>query len=349
MSANTSIQWTDRSWNPIRGCSRVSPGCDNCYAMKQAHRFAGPGQPYEGLTVLRPKTAKRPGVDWSGRTLFVPAALKEPLRWRKPQRIFVNSMSDLFHESLSNEQIAAVFGVMAACPRHTFQVLTKRPIRAREWFRWVVAQCAEHQGCERDTLHHGLIQHLNDERPEWRGPRWQPAFFDQYDVHTAAPGSPGAKWPLPNVWLGVSVEDRAAKVRIDELRDTPAASRFLSCEPLIEDLGTLDLRGVDWVIVGGESGAGARPCALEWIESIVSQARESGAAPFVKQLGAFVVSEHRSFIHADLTLGTDEEAKVEGFGSRWLWRAGLTDRKGGDMSEWPQNLAVREFPRSETA
>jgi protein gp37 len=129
MAANSLIEWTDRTWNVVRGCSRVSPGCDNCYAMGQAHRFAGPGKPFDGLTRY---TAKR-GVDWAGFARFVPEKLAEPLSWRKPQRIFVNSMSDLFHESLSNEEIAAVFGVMAACPQHTFQILTKRPKRMREW------------------------------------------------------------------------------------------------------------------------------------------------------------------------------------------------------------------------
>ncbi len=130
MSAETKIEWTDKTWNPVRGCSRVSPGCDHCYAMRVAHRFSDEIRtkagvkpaPYRGLTVLRSSTAKRPGVDWSGVVRFVPEMLGEPLRWRKPQRVFVNSMSDLFHESLSNEEIAAVFGVMAACPQHTFQV-----------------------------------------------------------------------------------------------------------------------------------------------------------------------------------------------------------------------------------
>lgn len=132
MSANTTIEWATKSWNPVRGCSRVSPGCDNCYAMKFAHRFSGAGKPYDGLTVLRPKTAKRPGVDWSGVARFIPEALDEPLRWRKPERIFVNSMSDLFHHTVSDEQIAAVFGVMAATQHHQHLVLTKRPGRAAE-------------------------------------------------------------------------------------------------------------------------------------------------------------------------------------------------------------------------
>lgn len=316
MSAKTTISWTDRTWNPVRGCSRVSPGCDSCYAMRQAHRFAGPGQPYEGLTVLRPNSAKRPGVDWSGRVRLVPEALSEPLSWRKPQRIFVNSMSDLFHEQLPNEQILRVFATMALCQHHTFQVLTKRAARARRWFDDV------------DLFRIGEQMRALDLPANGR------SYPRTCDV-----------WPLPNVWLGASIEDRAAKYRIDELRELPAVVRFLSCEPLLEDLGELDLRGISWVIVGGESGPGARPCALEWIERIVEQCRAARVAVFVKQIGAFVVSEQRAYLRSDdLELGTDEEAKAAGFNSRWLWRAGLSDRKGGDIAEFPDELQVREFP-----
>lgn len=349
MSTRTTISWTDATWNPIRGCSRVSPGCDNCYAMRQAHRFAGHAQPYDGLTVLRPKDSKRPGVDWSGRVRFIADALEEPLTWRAPQRIFVNSMSDLFHPQVTAEQVAEVFGVMAVAAKkfggdykpgvgwrnergpHTFQVLTKRPARARELlpsgrFRQLVARAAYRWAMDRVDA--GWLQQCISGVREWGNN----CTLDKM-------------WPLPNVWLGVSVEDRAAKYRIDELRDLPAAVRFLSCEPLLEDLGELDLRGIDWVIVGGESGNGARPCALEWIERIIEQCRAAGVAVFVKQLGAFVVSEQRAYLRPDLTLGTDEEAKAElGVGSRWLWRAGLTDRKGADVEQFPEYLGVREFP-----
>lgn len=312
MSTNTEIQWTDATWNPVRGCSRVSPGCDNCYAMKQAHRFAGPGKPYDGLTVLRPKNAKRPGVDWSGRVRLVPKALSEPAGWKTPQNIFVNSMSDLFHEGLKDTARDEVFHWMGVCDDlgrgHTFQILTKRPLSAARYFKTGSAYKA------------------------WNGPRMGPN-----------------AWPARNVHLGVSVEDRAAKVRIDELRDIPAILRFLSIEPLLEDLGEIDLRGIGWVIVGGESGPGARPCALEWIERIVEQCRAANVPVFVKQLGARVVSEQRAYLRPDLSLGTDEEAKAElGVGSRWLWQAGLAHKKGGDMSEWPEALQVREFPEART-
>ena len=127
--SDSKIQWTDKTWNPVRGCSRISSGCDNCYATGQAHRFSGTGMPYDGLTVIR-----NGKVDWKGEARFIPEKLAEPLKWKKPCRVFVNSMSDLFHDSITDEQIAAVFGVMAACPQHTFQILTKRPKRMLAWF-----------------------------------------------------------------------------------------------------------------------------------------------------------------------------------------------------------------------
>lgn len=210
MGAESKIEWTDTTWNPVRGCSRVSPGCDNCYAMRQAHRFNHEAQDgarrglgaYDGLTTIR-----RGKVDWSGRVRLVPEMLGAPLRWRKPRRVFVNSMSDLFHESLSDEQIAAVFGAMACCSRHTFQVLTKRAKRMREWIGWADGH--------RDTIHHA------------------------FSVATGRAGMRPWDWPLPNVWLGVSAEDQQrADERIPDLLATPAAVRFVSAEPL---LGPIDL------------------------------------------------------------------------------------------------------------
>jgi hypothetical protein len=178
MSATTSIAWTQRTWNPIRGCSRVSEGCKNCYAMGQAHRFAGKGQPYEGLTTIR-----NGKVDWTGIARFIPEQLGAPLKWRKPARIFVNSMSDLFHPSLSNEEIAAVFGVMAACPQHTFQVLTKQPKRAAEWF--IGGGSAMRERAER---------RCHSEAAKVTG--------------RAIPHPPDCTWPLANVHLGVSAENQ---------------------------------------------------------------------------------------------------------------------------------------------
>lgn len=314
MSTTTSaIQWTDRTWNPVRGCSRVSPGCDSCYAMGQAHRFAGPGKPYEGLTTIR-----KGKVDWSGVARFVPSALSEPLSWRKPQRVFVNSMSDLFHHSVTNEEIAAVFGVMAACPHLTFQVLTKRADRMREWFEWVHRTAADRM----DLL---VPLHFAQRHSEHRALRRTKEIFEQ-------------GWPLPNVWLGVSAEDQQrADERIPHLLRTPAAVRFVSAEPLLGpiviqqwDKGShLDVNMrpfLHWVIVGGESGHGARPCNAEDIRSIVRQCKEAGVSVFVKQLGRFAYADKggRSFAE-DLT---------------------GRDRKGGDPAEWPEDLRVRQMPEA---
>jgi protein gp37 len=340
MSANTSIQWTDRTWNPVRGCSRVSPGCDHCYAMGQAHRFAGPGKPYDGLTTIR-----RGKVDWTGVARFIPEEVDKPLSWRKPQRVFVNSMSDLFHSSLSNEEIAAVFAVMAVAPRHTFQVLTKRPERAREWFGWAAQEPAK-------KLRDGYS--AAGRIGPWL--RLPPVLGD-------------TDWPLPNVWLGVSVENQeTADERIPLLLKTPAAVRFISAEPL---LGPVDLSvglhmgrcasispapdrfrcglpadheghphtalhpsgapwfgtaPLDWVIVGGESGPGARECRQSWLERVVADCREASVPVFVKQMGSAACD--------DVT-----------------WRGSqpdfhFSDRKGGDPAEWPRSLQVREFPRA---
>ena len=296
MANKTSISWTQSddgrpgaTWNPIRGCSLVSEGCRNCYAMRQARRFAGPGQPYEGLVNL--KTGK-----WTGEVAFVEDHLHDPLKWRTPRRVFVNSMSDLFYERFSNEEIAAVFGVMAACPQHTFQVLTKRPERMREWFAWV-GDCGL-QGA-RAACRVAASDRIG--RP----------------VESSIPPLGGFPWPLPNVWLGTSVENQAAAdERIPHLLATPAAVRFLSCEPL---LGPLDLRGmtradmwsggdwlrtyehseerdgvrvvldsrprVDWIIAGCESGPGARPCNVEWLRSIRDQCTFPRVPFFLKQAG----------------------------------------------------------------
>lgn len=292
----TSIEWTrgdDGSagsvWNPVRGCSRLSPGCGGpnhqggCYAEKIAARFSGPGQPFEGFAE---RTAH--GGRWIGKMALVDDMLTVPLHWKKPRRVFVNSMSDLFHADLPDEAIDKVFAVMALAPQHTFQVLTKRADRMREW-----------------SFRNSTGGHV---------------------FHVASTmGRPlSGAWPLPNVWLGVSVEDRERKARIDDLRATPAAIRFLSLEPLLEDLGEIDLTGINLAIIGGESGPRSRPFALEWARSIVAQCKAAGVACFVKQLGA-KPGDRQSTAHCHEPLR-------------------LKDKKGGDMSEWPEDLRVREFP-----
>lgn len=321
------IAWTDQTWNPIRGCSRVSAGCERCYAETQAARFCGEGQPYHGLV----RRTERGRAQWTGTVRVVPDHIDDPLRWKRPRRVFVNSMSDLFHESLSNEDIAAVFGVMSAAPQHTFQVLTKRAKRMREWFAWAREFAMDQRAIvsapnTARTMLNAAAEYLGTKHPglnaAWRR-------FAEIDP-----------WPLPNVWLGVSCEDqRAADERIPELLATPAAVRFVSAEPL---LGPIDLRkwtlaehgrrhigalpGLSWVIVGGESGPYARPCDVAWIRSIVDQCREANVACFVKQLGARPVVQH------PMDPGS-------------LLAATCVDRKGGDPSEWTDDLRVREFPR----
>ena len=310
----TAIEWTDRVWNPVRGCSIVSKGCRSCYAMKQAHRFSGPGGKYEGLTTLT-----NGGPVWTGKVVTVPSKLQEPLSWRKPQRVFVNSMSDLFHEDVPFEFIDDVFVTMAITGGHTFQILTKRPERMLKY--------ATHGGIGRVGYVEGRVK------------RWCREHGKE------VPTGLTLKWPLENVWLGVSVEDQAtAKERIWRLLETPAAHRFVSYEPA---LGPVDLddiealhanwrgrtigRYLDWVIVGGESGPGARPFDIRWARIVIEQCKRAETPVFVKQLGRRPFEE--GCAHGHVWVGRNPSS---------LHR--LVDRKGGDMSEWPKDLRVREFP-----
>ncbi len=219
MSMKSGIEWTDATWNPVRGCTKISPGCKHCYAETFAERFRGvKGHPYEQGFDLR----------------LVPEKLGEPLRWRTPKMIFVNSMSDLFYDRVPVDYIVAVARVMVAANWHTYQVLTKRSERLRNLLN--------------STLGFAATQ--------------------------------------PHIWWGVSVEDREYGLpRIEELRRAEAAVRFLSVEPLLEDLGKLNLDGINWIIVGGESGSGARPMKKEWVLSVRDQCRHKGVPFFFKQWG----------------------------------------------------------------
>jgi protein gp37 len=226
MSDNSKIEWTDATWNPVRGCSKISPGCKHCYAETFAERFRGvPGHPFEFGFDLR----------------LVPEKLGDPIRWSKSKRIFVNSMSDLFHEDIPEEYIAKVIRVMMAANWHTYQVLTKRADRMAALLR---------------------------------GP------FKQ-----------GAK--AAHIWWGVSVEDRKHGLpRLAKLRSAKPSVAFLSIEPLLEDLGKIDLRGIHWVIVGGESGPGARPMEREWVINIRNQCRQAQVPFFFKQWGGVRKAEN---------------------------------------------------------
>ena len=265
MGTKTGISWTDATWNPILGCSRVSEGCRNCYAEGIAYRF-GHGKPtvYSGLTVLA-----NGHPQWTGKIVET-RQLLAPLSWRKPKRVFVNSMSDLFHENVTDEQRDRIFAVMALCPQHIFQVLTKRPKRMLEYFS------AAGMSKIREALIGRQASIIHLERTKMPVLEW-----------------PGL--PLPNVWLGTSVENQAtADERIPFLLETPAAVKFLSAEPL---LGPIDFRkvsgfnriGLDlsnwWVICGGESGPGARPMHPDWARSLRDQCANGQVPFFFKQWG----------------------------------------------------------------
>jgi protein gp37 len=219
MSDHTRIEWTDATWNPIRGCTKISPGCAHCYAETFAERFRNvPGHPYEQGFDLR----------------LVPEKLADPLKWPSPRMVFVNSMSDLFHEDVADDYIRQVVDVMLQANWHTYQVLTKRSGRMRELLQTTLESAAA----------------------------------------------------APQIWWGVSVENRRDGLpRIDDLRRAPAITRFLSVEPLLEDLGPLDLTGIHWVIVGGESGPGFRPIDAGWITAIRDQCWSAGVSFFFKQWG----------------------------------------------------------------
>lgn len=225
MSEASKIEWTDATWNPVRGCTKISPGCKHCYASTFAERFRGvPGHPYEQGFDLR----------------LVPEKLAEPFLWASRRKVFVNSMSDLFHADVPDDYILRVAKVMQSADWHTYQVLTKRSERMAELLRT-------------------KLRAISD---------------------------------CPHIWWGVSVENRVHGLpRIDHLRSAPAAIRFLSVEPLLEDLGTMNLNRIDWMIVGGESGHGARPMRAEWVRSLREQCRAAAVSFFFKQWGGVRKSE----------------------------------------------------------
>jgi protein gp37 len=322
LMASTKIEWTDAVWNPIRGCSRVSEGCRRCYAERQAIRQSGPGGKYEGLVKIRQverdgKKYREP--QWTGKVVFDEEKLQEPLHWKAPRRVFVNSMSDMFHEGVEFSVIGAIWITMAKAKQHTFQILTKRPHRMQAFLKWA-EESREPRELNRDLWPDG--------------------------------------WPTPNVWLGVSVEDQAtADERIPLLLETPAAVRWISAEPL---LGPVDLtrlgpdgtqwaglntltgeqpcchehpdrsvwhKSLDWVIVGGESGPGARPMHPEWARSLRDQCKSAGVPFFFKQWGEWW---HNDGFH----LAGDIKAE--------RWRVGK--KKAGrllDGLEWSQYPEAR--------
>jgi protein gp37 len=276
----TTIEWTDASWNPIVGCTEISPGCANCYAARLAATRLKNTPQYKGLSTIDNPPANI-GPRWSGEVRFLPERLDEPRHWPKPRKIFVCDMGDLFHEDVSEDFIDRVYAIMLACHRHTFQVLTKRPVRMRDYFCNLTAK--------------RVCKHLR-------------------------PGEGTLAWPIRNLWLGTSVENQHfADERIPALLSTPAAVRWISAEPLLGSVdvakhlymhridpkryGTEDeMRGqipfLDWVVCGGESGLNARPMHPHWAQSLRDQCQAAGVPFFFKQWGEYSPYGH-GFVKSD--------------------------------------------------
>ncbi|MFE7461604.1 DUF5131 family protein [Nocardiopsis terrae] len=336
------IEWTSRTWNPVTGCDRVSAGCDHCYALTLSKRLKSMG-------AAKYQSDGRPETSGPGFGVVThPEVLAEPYRWEQPQLVFVNSMSDLFHPKVPDGFIARVWQVMAQNPHHTFQVLTKRPKRMRAWVRrW--ADTVGDRARDGDSLPPmpSGPQQVRDAYSSGRARLFADALEDMGAPPTGAAypyydWMEGPRfWPevLPHVWLGVSVEDQqSADERLPLLCQTPAEVRFVSAEPLIGPIRlhrghaacpAHDFPGgscsdtcpylitLDWLIIGGESGPRAkiRPLEEEWVRSLITQGSGAGMAVFVKQLGALWARAHR----------------LRG--------------KGGDPSQWPEELRVREYPK----
>lgn len=367
------IERTGETWNPVLGCTRVSEGCRNCYAERQSGRLANmavadeqlgknPGRKADyKLVVLGSGTGPnfRAMERWNNEIRCIGEALEDPLRWRKPRTVFVCSMSDLFHPEVPFEFIHRIFATMALCPQHTFQILTKRPERMAAFLA---------------DLDNGvaIVEAIGELLAKRRG---QVACY-------------AAKYnqPLPNVWLGTSVEDQAAAdERIPHLLKCPAAVRFLSCEPL---LGPMDLRqiagntsdeqesevlyfplagevtfvstnepiamrngGIDWAIVGGESGPRARPCNIDWIRSIRDQCQGAGVPVFVKQLGRCIEARNDSCHEwprdGDEWVYCSDGPQHNAYQGEMITFQ-INDSKGGNPNEWPEDLRVRQMPVSAT-
>ena len=271
MGDKTGIEWTDATWNVIYGCSRVSPGCENCYAESFTHRFASKGQKFEGLTVL-----KKQGPSWTGKIMLSPERLDQPLRWTRPRMIFVNSLSDVFHKDVPFEYVAAMFGVMGLAQEHQFQILTKRSKRMREFFDWLIVQALNVDSSVFQICLEFLQKYSDDNKLGINIPK------ELFNEEVAI------SWPLNNVWMGVSVEDQQrADERLPDLKKVPAAIRFLSMEPLLGAVDDLDLTDIHWVILGGESGPGSRPMDPDWVRGVRDQCIEEGVPFFMKQWGQY--------------------------------------------------------------
>lgn len=294
----TAIEWTDATWNPVTGCSKVSPGCAHCYAETLSHRWQWTTKPWT------PENAAE-------NVVLHPERLSKPLSWRKPRMVFVNSMSDLFHELVPLDFVDEVFARMLAAPQHTFQVLTKRPERMRDYF--------DHAVSTFDT----------------KSRVWSIA-ASVLGASRETGGWPCEEWPLPNVWLGTSIENDRHTFRADILREIPAAVRFISAEPLLGPLPSLDLTGIGWLIVGGESGPNHRPISEEWVRKL-RDACLAGCEGCAER--------HRRIREAGhvVPFGHACSGRTSFFFKQW---GGRTPKSGGrlldgrEWSEYPRTLAV---------
>jgi protein gp37 len=330
MAEHSTIEWTDATWNPITGCTVLSPGCTNCYAMKEAGGRLRSHPSRKGLT--RPSKA---GPVWTGEVRFNEDWIDQPLRWKRPRLIFVCAHGDLFHESVPDVWIDRVFAVMALAPRHTFQVLTKRSARMRQYMleRWQPTKAQRIDFGAGDVL--DIPAATSGETRRDQIARACEEFIQKFNLadqnneaHWTSEGSLKATrfaWPLPNVWLGVSVEDQQrADERIPDLLATPAAVRFLSCEPLLGPIRFKDVPGFNrvnlslwgwWVIAGGESKAGARPSHPDWFRSLRDQCAVAGVPFFFKQWGEWCAPQH-------LPPGTDFSHVHDYIGDCYVTRVG---------------------------
>ena len=278
---STKIEWCDETVNPIVGCSKISDGCLNCYAEKMANRLSH--MDVEGYDEVVGYGGK-----WNGNTVFVPKALEKIAKWRKPKRIFVGSMTDIFHKNTSNSDIAAVFGAMCSAPRHNFILLTKRPERAKAWFEWVEKR--QEQG---KSL-------FPDDNDEWRV--WQMLYVEGRKKGIDLPVHHGGLWPLPNIWLGVTVESEKYLGRVNTLLKIPAAVRFVSVEPMLGPVSlnpffpsmnfpSLRPPALQWIICGPETGPSKRPFDFDWARDLRDQCRAACVPFFYKKHDDFKTPE----------------------------------------------------------
>lgn len=323
MGDETNIAWTDMTWNPVRGCYPVSPGCGNCYAEKVAFRFCGPGQPYEGTIDHRGR--------WNNVVRLVPEKLLEPMRKQRPRRIFVNSMSDWAHESIPFSFWCAMMAVMGGTPWHVFQPLTKRPDHLRKLF---------------GRLDEEVVNMLPDRQPigdesvkmDARRAVYLAGCARSYGIGVEAHFELKERlreqpWPLRNLHVGVSAEDDLRWTeRVGSLLQLPAALRWVSVEPQIGPIDpcTLDawLGDLDWIVLGGESGPKARPFNVEWAYRWIRDCDNLGVPLFIKQLGSEVIQSIPPH-------GVFRPHNIPGM---------IHDKKGADPSEWPAELRVQQFP-----